>query len=353
MNKSQNIIQKNSSITDALKALSRVENKCLLVIDKRNVVIGTLTDGDVRRNLIKSKDLNIKVGNICNRKFLFFNKNTSKIKIHEIFFKTKTPLIPVVSNKKLLNIIFINEILNNKNTDNPVKVFKNVDIIIMAGGKGQRLNPFSELLPKPLIPINGKPAIDHLIDKFLNIGVNKIYITVNYKKNIIKSYIKDQFKNRKIIYLEEKKPLGTASSLSLIKADKKKSSLVINCDTFLNIQYDEFFDYHVSQKNDFTIVAAFKKIVVPYGVCQIDKNQKLKKIIEKPSLNNLVVVGAYCFNNKLIKHIPKNKKFDMNDFIKKLIQKKYKVGIYPISEIDWQDVGEWPEYFKTISNFQK
>ena len=303
MNKNQNIIDKNSSITDALKALSRVESKCLLVLDNRNIVIGTLTDGDVRRNLIKSKDLNIKVGNICNKKFLYFDKDVTKIRIHETFLKTKTPLIPVLKNKKLLKIIFINEILHYKKTNYSDKILKDTDIIIMAGGKGQRLSPFSELLPKPLIPINGKPAIDHLIDKFLNIGVNKIYITVNYKKNIIKSYIKDQFKNSKIICLEEKKPLGTASSLSLIKTNRKKNSLVVNCDTLLNIHYDKFFDYHVSQRNDFTIVAAFKKIIVPYGVCQIDKNQKLKKIIEKPSLNNLVVVGAYCFNNKLIKHI--------------------------------------------------
>ncbi len=353
MDKNQNIINKNHSITDALKALSRVENKCLLVLDNKNMVIGTLTDGDIRRNLIKSKDLNIKVGNICNKKFLHFEKNVTKTKIYETFLKTKTPIIPVTKNKKLLKIIFINEILNNRNNNYSNRILKDTNIVIMAGGKGQRLSPFSELLPKPLIPINGKPAIDHLIEKFLNIGVNKIYITVNYKKNIIKSYINDQFKNSKIICIEEKKPLGTASSLSLIKANTKKDLLVVNCDTLLNIHYDKFFDYHLSQKNDFTIVAAFKKIVVPYGVCEIDKNQKLKKIIEKPSLNNLVVVGAYCFNNKLIKHIPNNKKFDMSDFIKKLIQRKYKVGIYPISEIDWQDVGEWPEYFKTISNYKK
>ena len=169
MNKSQNIINKKSSITDALKALSKVINKCLIVLDDRNIVIGTLTDGDVRRNLIKSKDLNIKVGNICNKKFLYFDQYVSKEKIQETFLRTKTPLIPVLSNKKLLKIIFINEILNNKKNDYAGKILKDTDIIIMAGGKGQRLSPFSELLPKPLIPINGKPAIDHLIDKFLNI----------------------------------------------------------------------------------------------------------------------------------------------------------------------------------------
>lgn len=352
MTKDLNIIDKNYSITKALETLSLVENKCLVVLDKKDFVIGTLTDGDIRRNLVKSKDLNIKVGNICNKKFLYFDKNASKSKIYETFLKSKTPLIPVLKNKKLMKIIFINEIINNKKNISLNQKLKNTDVIIMAGGKGQRLNPFSEVLPKPLIPINGKPAIDHLIDKFLTNGVSKIYITVNYKKNIIKSYLNEQYKNSKIIYVEEKKPLGTASSLGLIKSNRKKNSLVVNCDTLLNIHYDKLLDYHIDQKNDFTLVAAFKKIIVPYGVCQIDKKQKLKRITEKPSLNNLVVVGAYCFNNKLITHIPKNKFFDMNDFIKRLINKKYKVGIYPISELDWQDVGEWPEYFKTISNFK-
>ena len=224
----------------------------------------------------------------------------------------------------------------------------------MAGGRGKRLNFFSELLPKPLIPVNGKPVIDHIIEKFLNLGIKKIYITVNYKKNIIKSYLKDQYKNANLIYIDEKKPLGTAGSLNKIKIKKPKNLFVINCDTILNLNFDKFLDYHIEEKNDFTIVAAFKKIVIPYGVCEVkNKTRKLKEIKEKPTLNNFVNVGAYCFKGHLSNLIPKNKIIDMNDFIKKLILKKYKVGIYPISEIDWQDVGEWSEYFKTVSNFQK
>ncbi len=352
MIKNYSTINKNFSLTKALEYLSKAKNKCLIVVDKNKSVIGTLTDGDVRRSLIKSKDLNNKVGNICNKKFFYFKKDLSRSKIYEIFLKNRTPLIPVLKNKKIIKVYFLDEILNNKKNRLSNNSLKDLSVVIMAGGKGQRLNPFSELLPKPLIPINGKPVIDHLIENFLNNGIRKIYITVNYKKNIIKSYLSDQFQNTKISYIEEKKPLGTASSLSLLKKREGKNLLVINCDTILNINYDRFLDYHINQKNDFTLVAAFKKITVPYGVCKINKNQNLKKIIEKPTTNNLVVVGAYCFKNKLIKYIPKNTFFDMNDFIKKLIIKKNKVGIYPISGLDWQDVGEWPEYFKTISNFK-
>ena len=352
MDKNYNIIKVNFSITQALEYLTKAENKCLLVVDKNKSVVGTLTDGDIRRSLIELKDLNNKVGNICNKKFLYFKNNASKSKIYETFLKKRIPLIPVLKNRKIIKIYFINKVLNNKKLNSPDNKLRDLEVTIMAGGKGQRLSPFSELLPKPLIPINGKPVIDHLIEKFLDIGIKKIYITVNYKKNIIKSYLHDQFKNNKITYIDEKKPQGTASSLGLIKINKEKNLLVINCDTILNINYDKLLDYHIDQKNDFTIVAALKKIVIPYGVCEINKKQNLKKIIEKPTTNNLVVVGAYCFKNKLLRHIPKNKFFNMNDFIKLLTKKKYKVGIYPISEIDWQDVGEWPEYFKTVSNFK-
>jgi len=351
--KNHNTINKDLTITKALEHLSKAEKKCLLVLDKNSSVIGTLTDGDIRRSLIESKDLNNKVGNICNKKFLYFKGDVSKSKIYETFLKKKIPLIPLLKNKKIVKIYYIDEILNNKKSKIVNNIQRNLEVAIMAGGRGQRLSPFSELLPKPLIPINGKPVIDHLIEKFLSIGIRKIYVTVNYKKNIIKSYLQDQFRKSKITYIEEKKPLGTASSLSLIKVTKAKNLLVINCDTILNINFDKLLDYHNSQKNDFTLVAAFKKIIVPYGVCQINKKQKLKKIIEKPTSNNLVAVGAYCFKNELIKLIPKKNFFNMNDFVKKLLLKKYKVGIYPISDLDWQDVGEWPEYFKTVSNFQK
>ena len=352
MIKNYNTINKDLSLSHALEYLSKAENKCLIVLDKNKLVIGTLTDGDIRRSLIKSKDLNNKVGNICNKKFLYFKNDVSKSKIYETFLKNRTPLIPVLKNKKIVKVYFLGEILNNRKNKLSNNSMNKLEVVVMAGGKGQRLNPFSEVLPKPLIPINGKPVIDHLIENFLSIGVKKIFITVNYKKNIIKSYLQDQFKKAKISYIEEKKPLGTASSLGLLKKKEDKNLLVINCDTILNINYDKLLDYHINQKNDFTIVAAFKKLTVPYGVCEINKNQILKKITEKPTTNNLVIVGAYCFKNKLIKYIPKNLFFNMNDFIKKLMIKKYKIGIYPISELDWQDVGEWPEYFKTISNLK-
>tara|TARA_S200000501_G_C20796768_1_gene732132 strand:+ start:320 stop:1384 length:1065 start_codon:yes stop_codon:yes gene_type:complete len=353
MKKNQNTISKNFTITKALERLSKVKTKCLLILDQKGLVVGTLTDGDIRRSLIELKDLNNKVGNICNKDFLYFKNNTSKSKIYETFDKTKTPLIPLLKDKKIIKIFFIDEILNNKKINFTNSMFKNLEVAIMAGGRGQRLNPFSELLPKPLIPINGKPVIDHLIEKFLSIGIKKIYVTINYKRNIIKSYLQDQFKSPKISYIEEKKPLGTASSLNLIKSNMNKNLLVVNCDTILNINFEKLFDYHINEKNDFTLVAAFKKIVVPYGICEINKKQNLKNIIEKPTTNSLVVVGAYCFKKNLLKYIPRRKFFNMNDFIKKLISKKYKVGIYPISDLDWQDIGEWPEYYKTISSLEK
>ena len=227
--KNQNIINQNLNLTKALEHLSKAEIKCLLVVDNNLSVIGTLTDGDIRRSLIESKHLNNKVKDICNKKFFYFKKDVSKSKLNEIFLKKQIPLIPLLKNKKILKIYYIDNVLSNKKKNIANNIQKNSEVVIMAGGRGQRLSPFSELLPKPLIPINGKPVIDHIIEKFLRVGIKKIYITVNYKKNIIKSYLQNQFKKTKIVYIEEKKPLGTASSLNQIKIKNPKNFLVINC----------------------------------------------------------------------------------------------------------------------------
>ena len=180
--KNQNIISQNLILTQALEHLSKAEIKCLLVVDNNLSVIGTLTDGDIRRSLIESKHLNNKVKDICNKKFFYLKKIVSKSKLNEIFLKKQIPLIPLLKNKKILKIYYIDNVLSNKKTNIANNIQKNSEVVIMAGGRGQRLSPFSELLPKPLIPINGKPVIDHIIDKFLNVGIKKIYITVNYKK---------------------------------------------------------------------------------------------------------------------------------------------------------------------------
>ena len=209
----------------------------------------------------------------------------------------------------------------------------------MAGGKGTRLQPSTYILPKPLIPINGKAIIEHIIYEFKNYGIQDYYVSINYKSIMVKAFFSELNLDCKIKYLIEKKPLGTAGSLKLIEKSKNLFFIVINCDTIIKTDFNEFIKFHKKNKNDITIIGSINKLEIPYGVCEIGKDQKLKKIYEKPKIDFLANTGCYLINRKVLKLIPKNKYFDFTDLITQAIKKEYKVGIYPIDRNQWIDAG--------------
>lgn len=213
----------------------------------------------------------------------------------------------------------------------------------MAGGRGSRLKQFSNYFPKPLFPVGEKTAIEHIINNFSNYGVNKFFISVLYKKNLIKSYLKENnYKNIK--YLDEKIPLGTAGCISLLNKKIKNDFFVINCDSILSINYEKLYDFHKKNNFQITIVAASKSFKISYGVCEINKkNGELIKIKEKPVFNYLVSGGMYLMKASVIKKISRDKPLDMDVLIKKIKKNKGKVGVFPISEDDWTDIGNIEE----------
>jgi len=214
----------------------------------------------------------------------------------------------------------------------------------MAGGKGSRLEPFTEILPKPLIPVNNKTILEIILEKFKKHKLNEFYISVNYKSEIIKAYLDEANLKCKFIYIKENKPLGTAGPLGLLPKSISKTIIVSNCDITIEEDYNEIFEYHKKQKNDLTLVITNKKVVLPYGTCVIDKKGNLKKIIEKPENNYFINTGFYFLEPKIVKLIPKNIKYNFNDLINDSINKKYKIGVFPIHNQNWKDVGQWSEY---------
>ena len=208
----------------------------------------------------------------------------------------------------------------------------------MAGGEGKRLKEFSKYFPKPLVPYENTTAIESIISRFKNYGVKKFYISVYYKKNLIKSYLDDnQYKN--LSFLEEKQPLGTAGAIRLLKGKVKNDFFLINCDTILNIDLEKFYEFHKKNKFDLTLVAASKNFQLSYGACQIKKNGELKKIEEKPKLDYLVSVGLYLLKPEIIKKIPSTSSFNMNNLIEKVKNSGGRIGVFPISENSWIDTG--------------
>ena len=347
---SKNIIDENFTLEQALKRLDRVDLKCLVVVSKTKKLVGTLTDGDLRRAILRKNGPSKKVKYFIHRnpikmRISEIHKNSQKNKIKQIFSNiiNKVEIIPVVNNKnQLINLLNKDDFIRTTNS-----IIKKTKVMIVAGGLGTRLKPFTNILPKPLIPIEDKPMIGHIIDNFKFHGFNKFSISINYKSNLIKSYFNEiQNKSTNIEFVEEKKPLGTIGSLSKLKYNKFEEIIVSNCDILTNINFLSFIEFHRQNKNDLTMVCSLSDFTIPYGVCEIDKNQTFKNMIEKPKIKNFVNIGIYLINSKLIKYIKKNEKIDFDDYLKILRKKKHKIGIYPINQNDWTDLGNL-ENFKS------
>ena len=335
-------ILEDDNIKNALLKLKVNGEKTLVVISKTNKLKGTLSDGDVRTAFLNNLNLNSKIKKILKKECIYFyDQEYTLSTLKKIFLESKIGLIPIIDGKKnIVKIVSWDNIFVNK-----YKIKKlDAKIVIMAGGKGSRLEPFTEILPKPLIPVNNRTIIEIIIEKFKEHNINQFYISVNYKFEIIKAYLKETNLKCKINYLTEKKQLGTAGPLSLLPKHINKTIVVSNCDITIDEDYSEIYDYHKSKKHDLTLVITNKKTILPYGNCIIDKKGNLKKIIEKPENNYFINTGFYFLEPKVIKLIPKNVNYNFNELINDLIKKKYKIGVFPIQNQNWKDVGQWSEY---------
>ncbi len=270
-----------------------------------------------------------------NKNPIVLKESLSSSKIRNIFLKKNLDFAPLISSKnKILKILTRSEIFSKDDKKNKKL---HTPVVLMAGGEGTRLIPFTNILPKPLIPIAGKPMIEHILNRFVQQNFEKFIISINYKAELIKAY----FRNKKfnIKYIKEAKKLGTAGSLSLMKNEIKSDFFLVNCDVLFDLNLMDIINYHKRQKSDLTIIAAHEEHKVPYGVCEVAKNGRLKAIKEKPNLGLLINTGIYFISKKLLKYIP-HKKYDLTDLIKDSKRRNLKVFTYIISSKSWKDLGQ-------------
>ena len=339
-------IYSNASIKTALEKLDKEQVGTLIVTNKNRIFLGTLSNGDLRRAILTTKNINQKISNFYNRKATFFMKDDFSIeKIKKILVREKFDFIPILNRSMKVFKIFELKDCNNgiKKVSKTSKIDK-IKVVIMAGGLGTRLEPFTSILPKPLIPINGKPIIRHIISSLKSGGVKNFWITLNYKSILLKSYFKEIKTKENINFIEEKKPLGTVGAVKLIEKKLSEDFFLTNCDTIIKTNYIDIYNFHKKNSFDITIVASLRKYVIPYGVCETNTDYSLKKLNEKPFYDLLVNSGLYLIKKDLVKVIPPNKRYDMNKFISDLQKSNKKIGIYPIDSESWIDVGQWSEY---------
>ncbi len=341
-------IQINKSILNALKQMDRIDKKLLLVFNGEKFV-NVLSVGDIQRAILKNVSLNTPIREILRKNTRLAVENDSYESIKQTMATYRMECLPVVnSNGDLITVYFWEDVFGE--SEKRIKKKLNLPVIIMAGGKGSRLKPLTNVIPKPLIPIGEKTIIEEIMDRFVDAGCNKFYLSVNYKAETIKHYfLKLNNTKYKIEYIQEETPLGTAGSLYLVRDKINTTFFVSNCDIIINEDYSEIVKYHNENKNELTIVSALKHYPIPYGTLETKENGILKKLVEKPELTFQINTGMYILEPHLLNEIPENNFFHITHLIENIKKRKGRVGVFPISQGSWKDIGEWTEYKRMLN----
>ncbi|MBN2282905.1 MAG: NTP transferase domain-containing protein [Deltaproteobacteria bacterium] len=341
-------IHPEATIKNAMELLDKTAQKVLLVVDKDNSLLGTLTDGDIRRHILKGNDLAgtiqgaYKADPICS-----FQDNFDLEKIKTILTKNQIDLVPILDqNRKIVDYITWSKAFGNSSRSTATQL--DAPVVIMAGGKGTRLEPFTRVLPKPLIPVGNKPVIDHIIDRFRVYGISQFYLTIYHMARIIRAYFEEKRPDYSVDIAEEDEPRGTAGSLKLLLDKLHKPFFVSNCDVVIEADYADLYHFHLQNSNDITLVASTKQFNIPYGICELNGGGSLERIEEKPEYSFLVNTGMYVLNPSVLELIPDKQLFHITHLIDRIKENGGQIGVYPVSEKAWIDVGQWAEYRKAL-----
>lgn len=349
MNIQDIIINEEISIRQAAKILDKTAKQVLLITED-NKLKAVLTDGDIRRWILKSGDLSAPVKEIANYSPKYITE-TERYKAKRLMKKYSISSIPVVSIEgEVKSIIFWNDLDMSSVEKKPSL---DIPVVIMAGGLGTRLYPYTKILPKPLIPIGDIPIVERIINRFKGFGCNEYYLTVNYKKNMIKAYFEEVVKNYNIYYIEEDKPLGTGGSLYFLKDKIKSTFFVSNCDILIDSDYEAMYDYHKENKNFITMICAVKNMVIPYGVVNLNNEGNIQSMVEKPEYSFLTNTGMYIIEPEALQLIKEDTFIHLPDIAKECMDKGMKVGVYPITERAWMDMGQPDEMQEMMKRLEE
>lgn len=336
-NYSKHIIRTGCTVLDALKALDELRTKFLdlFVINEEGMVIGSVTDGDLRRGLIAGASLDTKVDSVMNRNFIYFGPGEIDLQKLKYYKSKGISLIPVLTdNGKIDKIYNIGEL----------KSILPIDAVMMAGGKGERLRPLTEKTPKPLLPVGDKAIIDHNVDRLISYGVKHISVTVNYLKEQIEEHYQEPRNGIQIKTVREPKFLGTIGSIKFVPNFFNDTVLLMNSDVFTNIDYEDFFLHFQQHDAEMSVAAIPYNVSIPYGILDLE-GRNIQGLLEKPKYNYYANAGIYLIKRRALDEIPEDMFFNATDLVEKLIEEGKKVIRYPLNGT-WIDIGNPQEYQK-------
>lgn len=332
------LIDSSATVRDALVRLNELSSDILVlfVVNENNKLIGTLTDGDIRRGLIAGKKLEDSVVLFCREKFFFLNHSNLNLNTLKVIKEEQIKLVPFISEDGCIERLFN---FTKRKTILPI------DAVLMAGGRGERLRPLTDRIPKPMIKIGNKPIIEHNIDNLKEHGVDNFYLSVNYLSEQIEEYFGNgESKEIELSYIRESKPLGTIGSISMVDNFKSDTILVMNSDLFTNINYEDFYINFIRSGAEMSVASIPYNISIPFAILELEEDN-IKSFEEKPSYTYYANAGIYLIKKEVLSYIPQNELFNATDLIQTLIVAGKRIIKYPIVGY-WVDIGRHEDLIK-------
>ncbi len=336
------IIPPNASLFEALERMESEERRLLIICKPDMHFVGVLSVGDIQRAVLNKADLTEAVDKFIRSDILYAHITDDIHRIKEKMISLRIESMPIVDeNNRLVDVVEWNDA-------NPVVSLgvkeKLCPVVIMAGGKGTRLRPLTNIIPKPLLPVSDRTIIDEIIERFLRYGCEEYYISVNYKADAIKQHFKEKIRDYYVQIVEEKMNMGTAGALYFLKNTIKETFLLSNCDVVTDLNLDDLMNYHKRMGNKMTIVSVLEKESSPYGIIETENDGKLKFIREKPRGVHQINAGIYVIEPEVLRFFSGEERYDMPDLIKELQEHGEQIGVFPVPKNQWVDLGSWSGY---------
>ncbi len=332
------MVKPDDTVGDALRRMDATGSRIVLVTDDDDTLLGVATDGDMRRWIIAGKELASPVKAAMNTRPQTLDEGFRRESAEQLMAKRHLVCLPVLDEAgRVVDAVWWHELMEGQPA--VPRTALGLPVVMMAGGMGKRLAPYTHVLPKPLVPVGGTPIAQLIMERFAEWGCNEFLLMLNHKANLIRAYFGDLDVPYRVDCIVEAQPLGTAGALSLLKGRVTQTCFVTNCDILVDADYESIVRAHQVNADEITIVASMKHLSIPYGVCHVAEGGRLTAITEKPSYDHLVSTGLYVIEANVLEDVPHGAAYDMPALIAAFLDQGRRVGVYPVSEAAWLDMG--------------
>lgn len=339
------MVAEETSLRDGLRLLNETGLQILLIVDAGDRLMGLLTDGDVRRSLLRDTSLDVALSGIMNRTFTTLGEDQVHL-AHDLIRRAQFYHVPILDTDGKVADLVIGSGVSARESEK-----RDIPVVVMAGGKGTRLSPLTRIVPKPLMPVGEQTMLEKIMETFAAHGFRDFRVIVNYKRDLIKSYFAEAGSPYDLEFIDEEQPLGTAGGLIRLKGRIDGTFVLTNCDIVAELQYSGLIDWHRDHGAHLTILGVRKRVDIPYGVIKVDEDSLVTEIEEKPYFNRVIVSGVYVVDPAVVEIIPEGQPLGMDGLIRMLIDRGMRVTCYPI-ETGWFDMGQFEEYRNLLKHFE-